>query len=93
LPRRQHIPSPRPGRIGCQAPRRAWRPELVDPIARLARLAWTAEGQIAYRRKRPGADGRIELVLPPVASSALAACVLAKVQFDLRTTQAVDSRT
>jgi hypothetical protein len=30
------------------------------------RLAWTAEGQIAYRRKRPWPDGRTHLVLPPV---------------------------
>jgi hypothetical protein len=31
------------------------------------RLAWTAEGQIAYRLKRPWPDGRTHLVLPPVA--------------------------
>jgi hypothetical protein len=31
------------------------------------RLAWTADGQIAYRLKRPWPDGRTELVLPPVA--------------------------
>ena len=31
------------------------------------RLAWTADGQIAYRLKRPWTDGRTELVLPPVA--------------------------
>jgi len=30
------------------------------------RLAWTADGQIAYRLKRPWPDGRTELVLPPV---------------------------
>ena len=28
--------------------------------------AWTADGQIAYRLKRPWPDGRTELVLPPV---------------------------
>jgi hypothetical protein len=31
------------------------------------RLAWTADGQIAYRLKRPWPDGRTELVLSPVA--------------------------
>jgi hypothetical protein len=31
------------------------------------RMAWTADGQIAYRLKRPWPDGRTELVLPPVA--------------------------
>ena len=31
------------------------------------RLAWTADGQIAYRLKRPWPDGRTKLVLPPVA--------------------------
>ena len=31
------------------------------------RLAWTAEGQITYRLKRPWPDGRTHLVLPPVA--------------------------
>ena len=31
------------------------------------RLAWSADGQIAYRLKRPWPDGRTELVLPPVA--------------------------
>jgi hypothetical protein len=31
------------------------------------RLAWTAEGQIVYRLKRPWPDGRTHLVLPPVA--------------------------
>ena len=31
------------------------------------RLAWTAEGLIAYRLKRPWPDGRTHLVLPPVA--------------------------
>jgi len=31
------------------------------------RLAWTADGQISYRLKRPWPDGRTELVLPPVA--------------------------
>ena len=31
------------------------------------RLAWTADGQIAYRLKRPWPDGRTELVLPQVA--------------------------
>ena len=31
------------------------------------RLAWTADGRIAYRLKRPWPDGRTELVLPPVA--------------------------
>ena len=30
------------------------------------RLAWTTDGQIAYRLKRPWPDGRTELVLPPV---------------------------
>ena len=47
---------------------------FVDDDDRLAfaprrshdRLAWTADGQIAYRRKRPWPDGRTELVLPPV---------------------------
>ena len=29
-------------------------------------LAWSADGQIAYRLKRPWPDGRTELVLPPV---------------------------
>jgi hypothetical protein len=31
------------------------------------RLAWTADGQIAYRPKRPWRDGRTELRLPPAA--------------------------
>jgi hypothetical protein len=31
------------------------------------RLAWTDDGRIAYRLKRPWPDGRTELVLPPVA--------------------------
>ena len=31
------------------------------------RLAWTADGRIAYRLKRPWPDGRTELVLEPVA--------------------------
>ena len=31
------------------------------------RLAWTEDGRIAYRLKRPWPDGRTELVLPPVA--------------------------
>jgi hypothetical protein len=45
---------------------------------------WTADGQIAYRLKRPWPDGRTELVLPPVTflrplvvDSALARAVLA----------------
>jgi hypothetical protein len=31
------------------------------------RLAWTDDGRIAYRLKRPWPDGRTELVMPPVA--------------------------
>jgi hypothetical protein len=31
------------------------------------RLAWTEDGRIVYRLKRPWIDGRTELVLPPVA--------------------------
>jgi hypothetical protein len=31
------------------------------------RLAWTADGRIAYRLKRPWPDGRTALVMPPVA--------------------------
>ena len=31
------------------------------------RLAWTDDGRIAYRLKRPWPDGRTELVLEPVA--------------------------
>jgi hypothetical protein len=31
------------------------------------RLAWTDDGRISYRLKRPWPDGRTELVLPPVA--------------------------
>jgi hypothetical protein len=31
------------------------------------RLAWTSDGRIAYRLKRPWPDGRTELVLEPVA--------------------------
>ena len=37
------------------------------PVFAHDRLAWTADGQIAYRLKRPWPDGRTELVLPPVA--------------------------
>jgi hypothetical protein len=31
------------------------------------RLAWTADGRVAYKLKRPWPDGRTELVLEPVA--------------------------
>ena len=31
------------------------------------RLAWTDDGRIAYKLKRPWPDGRTELVMPPVA--------------------------
>src|SRR5438270_182184 len=31
------------------------------------RLAWTADGRVAYRFERPWPDARTELVLPPVA--------------------------
>jgi hypothetical protein len=37
------------------------------PALAQERLAWTADGQIAYWLKRPWPDGRTELVLPPVA--------------------------
>jgi hypothetical protein len=35
------------------------------------RLAWTADGQIAFRLKRPWPDGRTHLVLPPPQIAAL----------------------
>ena len=37
------------------------------PAFALERLAWTRDGRVSYRLKRPWPDGRTELVLEPVA--------------------------
>jgi len=37
------------------------------PAFALDRLAWTNDGRISYKLKRPGPDGRTQLVLEPVA--------------------------
>ncbi|HEX7840899.1 MAG TPA: transposase [Kofleriaceae bacterium] len=49
-----------------EALERLWRYGTRPAFAH-ERLTWTADGQIAYRLKRPWPAGRTELVLPPVA--------------------------
>ena len=67
-PRPRTAAGGRPGPSAPAGPRRARRLRRGPrPAFAQDRLAWTDDGGISYKLKRPWPDGRTPLVLPPVA--------------------------